>query len=138
MRFLILPFIVCILSSASYCQTKKSIVRKAVIEFEAFTTTTNESVRCDSFRSTFRETRKEILFTKEELNKLSLWQSKFVAIKPRLIDVRVLLRLYINGNVDEYCMDRFGVFIQCKSGKYFENKLLSELIRYKCLPSNLR
>lgn len=138
MYSLVLSLIFCVLSSSSYCQTKKNVLKKGVLEFEEFTTMTGESVSCESFKSIFRKSIKKIVLSKDELNEVCSYQNKFISIKPRLIDVRVLLLLYNDKDVNEYCMDRFGVFVHCKTGKYFENKQLSGLIRAKCLPPNLR
>ncbi|MGN7819334.1 hypothetical protein ACTJJB_04345 [Chitinophaga sp. 22536] len=127
-----------ILPSSGSAQVNKNRVRKAVIEFESFTTTTAESVKCEAFRKTFKESLKKVEFIKSELDELSKYQNKFLLVKPRSIDVRVLLKLYFDDKIEQYCMDRFGIFVHCKSGKYFENKSLSELIRRKCLPPNLQ
>jgi hypothetical protein len=118
-----------------HSQTKKVSITKAIIKYESFTTTTSEAVKCQYFEATFKETIKAIVV--EDRKKIALLSTDIQKMKPvenqKSIDVRLKLTLYRNRSELEYCMDRYGVFLDSE-GKCFENKSLHNFITAQ-LPS---
>jgi hypothetical protein len=111
------------------CQGKKAILEKIIVKYENFTTLTSESVTCEFFEDTFRESIKEIRI--DDANEMKLLSPKVGDVislgDKKSIDVRVKVTLYYKSYKLNYCIDRFGVFVD-SSGKYFHNKYLHDFI----------
>ncbi|UPK67973.1 hypothetical protein [Chitinophaga filiformis] len=120
----------------SYGQTNSQRLKKVVIEYEEFTTTTGENVTCEAFRPTFKETLHTIVLEDSELPKLNLYRRKFVATARRSMDVRAVIRFEFEHKGVEYCTDISGVFFNKKEGKFYKNKELFDVVKKKCLIDN--
>lgn len=112
-----------------HSQTKKTRVTKAIIKYESFATTTSEAVKCQYFEATFNETIKTIVV--EDQKKIGLLTVDIKKMRPignrKSIDVRLKFTLCGDRPKVEYCMDRFGVFLD-SNGRCFENKSLYDFI----------
>jgi hypothetical protein len=115
-----------------YSQAMKGKLTKVIIEYEEFTTVTAEAVKCEFFRAAFHESIRKIeIDDVNELNMLSTHRRAFSVIQsqPKSIDIRVVIRFTFEHSIDEYCMDRFGVFVDCRSKTFLTNKRLSDFIK---------
>ena len=119
------------LSSLSivHSQTKKARFTKAIIKYESFATTTSEAVKCQYLEATFKETIKTIVV--EDQKKIGLLTIGTKKMRPignrKSIDVRLKFTLCGDRSKVEYCMDRFGVFLDSRE-RCFENKSLYDFI----------
>jgi hypothetical protein len=102
------------INNASYGQTGNPKLKKVVIEYEEFMTTTIESVTCEAFRPTFKETLHTIVLENSELSKLNLYSRKFLPTAPRSMDVRAVIKFEFEHWKVEYCTDISGVFFNKK------------------------
>jgi hypothetical protein len=115
-----------------YSQAMKGKLIKVIIEYEEFTTVTAEAVKCEFFEDAFHESIKKMeIDNSNELNMLSTYRRKFIIIKsqPKSVDIRVVIRFSFEHSTDEYCMDRFGVFVDCRNKTFLTNKRLSDFIK---------
>jgi hypothetical protein len=136
--YLVILFISIVLIKTGYGQIRKECIIKVTIEYENFTTSTIEDVKCGFFKSTFKGSLKSIeINNKRELKLLSSYNEKFSVIKLTPIDVRASIKFYFKHFTDEYCMDRFGTFVGTKTGECCTNEVLATFIRKKCLPPNM-
>ncbi|MVT08397.1 hypothetical protein [Chitinophaga tropicalis] len=121
-----------------YSQTQKNRLKRVIIEFEDFMTTTSEGVNCEYFRATFKNTLDTIeILNSKELNTLFISSRRFIRSNEKPIDVRAIVRFEFEHWQYEYCMNRFGIFVDKKTNAFYVNRLLSDFIRRKCLPPNM-
>jgi len=129
---ILITFLITFFTKYGYCQSSKGLVG-AFIEYEDFATSTVEDVPCEFFKAAFVGTIKHIdIKDRLELKQITSSINKFKAAKPKSIDVRVLLTFCYKGAKEEYCMDRWGLFVNKKTGKYYSNKLLTDFVLKKC------
>ncbi|WP_160716000.1 hypothetical protein [Chitinophaga solisilvae] len=115
-----------------YGQSQKTVTG-AFIEYEDFGTSTVEDVHCEFFKAAFTGTIRRVdVKDSFDLKRLAGYVNKFKVAKPRSIDVRVLFTFCYTGTKEEYCMDRWGLFVSKKTGKYYNNKLLTDFILKRC------
>lgn len=112
---------------------KKNRLVKAVLEYEDFTTSTVENVHCEFFRATFGEHISKIDVSDDStLEILSRYMQYFEETPGKPMDVRLMFTLFYKDSSQAYCMNRFGLFYDTKSGKYFRNECLYRCIITRC------
>lgn len=110
-------------------------LQKLTINYENFATSTAENVKCEFFTATFKKSIKTIEIRDiNELKSLSLWYKGFSVVHPKAVDVRLIIQFHFKHHTDEYCMDRFGHFVGCETGKAYSNKKLASFLMEKCKP----
>ncbi|MCW3467945.1 hypothetical protein [Chitinophaga nivalis] len=115
-----------------YSQSQKVVIG-ALIEYEYFATSTVEDVPCEFFKGTFAETIRRIdIKDKIELKRLANYANKFKETTPKPIDVRVLFTFRYRRSQEKYCMDRWGLWVNKKTGKCYDNKLLTDFVLKRC------
>lgn len=122
--FLALILLFYLPASAQVKVTKLSVV------YEDFATETVEDVPCEYFKAAFAGSLKTIDITGADILKDLL--PNFKPVKPRAIDVRAVIVICRNKLKEEWCMDRFGVFVNKTTGKYYTNKRLFDLLSDRC------
>ena len=122
-------FIVLSNFNISHAQTRKAKFTKAIIEYESFITATSEAVKCQYFESVFKQTIKTIVVNdQKKVDSLAIEITKMKpASSQKSIDVRLRFILCNGHSKVEYCMDRFGIFLDNR-GRYFQCKLLYDFI----------
>ncbi|MBV7534087.1 hypothetical protein [Chitinophaga sp. sic0106] len=129
---ILLTVLITFFTEYGYCQSSKVLVG-VFIEYEDFATSTVEDVPCEFFKAAFAGTIKHIdIKDTLELKQIATSVNKFKAAKPKSVDVRVLFTFCYKGVKEEYCMDRWGLFVNKKTGKYYSNKLLADFVLKKC------
>ena len=129
---ILIIFLTTFFTKQSYSQSKNGIVG-AFIEYEDFATSTAEDVPCEFFKAAFAQTIKRVdIKDSLEFKQVVSYASKFKIAKSKPIDVRVLFTFCYKKKKVEYCMDRWGLFVNKSTGKYYSNKLLATFLQKKC------
>ncbi|WP_291913988.1 hypothetical protein [Chitinophaga sp. CB10] len=119
-------------TKSGYSQFQKPVVG-ALIEYEDFATSTVENVPCDFFKEAFAGTIRRVdIKDRVDLKRLAGYANEFKMVKPKPIDVRVLLTICYSETKEEYCMDRWGLFVNKWTAKYYSNKRLADYILKRC------
>ncbi|MDQ0110566.1 hypothetical protein J2T02_005719 [Chitinophaga terrae (ex Kim and Jung 2007)] len=129
---ILITVLITVFTKYGYSQSSKVLVG-AFIEYEDFATSTVEDVPCEFFKAAFAGTIKHIdIKDTLELKQIASFANRFKAAKPKSIDVRVLVTFCYKGVKEQYCMDRWGLFVNKKTGKYYSNKLLTDFVLKRC------
>jgi hypothetical protein len=112
-------------------------LKKVIIMYENFVTTTTERVSCNYFEPTFRESIKKIeIKNPTELLILSKYSKSFITVQPFVVNVRASIIFYYTNKTSEYCMDPFGGFVEKRTGRLLRNENLAKYIVKKCKMPN--
>lgn len=121
-----------ILTCVFTLSTHAQVPAKVVIKRADFFITTWMAISCDNFENQFRELVIANITDTTELNGIRSCLNSFVSIEdPQSMDVRASITITYAGKKEEYCVDRYGTFINKSTGLYYQNApLFTYMIDY--------